>query len=134
MSRTQAGFSVADLERILEDRKTQLQDLAKRRDQAQKELDKLDAEIQDLVGPGGNVGRFRKRRRRVKNEMSLRAVVLEILGKNKKGFTLADLAEKVSETGYKSASRNFRNVLYQCLYNTDGIVHDDSTGCYRIER
>lgn len=134
MSRAQAGFSVADLERILEERKSQLQDLAKRRDQAQKELDKLDAEIQDLVGPGGNVGRFRKRRRRVKNEMSLRAVVLEILGKNKKGFTLADLAEKVSETGYKSASRNFRNVLYQCLYNTDGIVHDDSTGCYRIER
>src|SRR5262245_32338768 len=85
MSRAQAGFSVADLERIMEERKSQLQELVKKRDAAQKELDKLDAEIQDLVGAGGTVGRYRRRRRRVKNEMSLRAVVLEILGKNKKG-------------------------------------------------
>jgi hypothetical protein len=134
MSRAQAGLSVADLERILDEKKSQLQDLARRRDQAQKELDKLDAEIQDIVGVGGSIGKVRRRRRRVKNEMSLRAVVLEILGKNKKGFTLADLAGKVTESGYKSTSRNFRNVLYQCLYNTEGIVHDEATGCYRLER
>ncbi len=134
MSRAPAGFSVADLERILDERKGQLQDLAKRRDQAQKELDKLDAEIQGLVGVGGSVGKIRRRRRRVKNAQSLRAVVLEIMGKNKKGFALADLAVKVNESGYKSSSRNFRNVLYQCLYNTEGIVHDDATGCYRLER
>ena len=134
MSRAPAGFSVAVLERILDERKGQLQDLAKRRDQAQKELDKLDAEIQGLVGVGGSVGKIRRRRRRVKNAQSLRAVVLEIMGKNKKGFTLADLTVKVTESGYKSSSRNFRNVLYQCLYNTEGIVHDDATGCYRLER
>lgn len=134
MSRAQVSYSVAELEKILDERKGQLQDLAKRRDQAQKELDKIDSEIQDLVGPGGTIGKFRRRRRRVKNDMSLRSVVKEILGKNKKGFTLADLADKVTETGYKSNSRNFRNVLYQCLYNTEGIVHDDATGCYRLER
>ena len=134
MSRAPTGFSVADLERILDERKSQLQELAKRRDLAQKELDKLDAEIQELMGAGGSIGRSRRRRRRVKNEKSLRAVVLELLGKNKKGFALADLSEKVSETGYRSTSRNFRNVLYQCLYNTEGIVHDDATGCYRLER
>ncbi|MFO1045944.1 MAG: hypothetical protein U0941_29530 [Planctomycetaceae bacterium] len=134
MSRGQAGFSVADLERILDERKSQLQELAKRRDAAQKELDKIDAEIQEIVGEGGTIGRMRRRRRRVKNDRSLRAVVLEILGKNKKGFTLADLAGKVTETGYKSSSKNFRNVLYQCLYNTEGIVHDEASGCYRLER
>ena len=134
MSRGQAGFSVADLERILDERKSQLQELAKRRDAAQKELDKIDAEIQEIVGEGGTIGRLRRRRRRVKNDRSLRAVVLEILGKNKKGFTLADLAGKVTETGYKSSSKNFRNVLYQCLYNTEGIVHDEASGCYRLER
>lgn len=134
MSRAPGGLSVADLEKILDERKNQLQELAKRRDLAQKELDKLDAEIQELVGVGGSLGKFRRRRRRVKNEMSLRAVVLEILSKNKKGFTLADMAGKVTETGYKSSSRNFRNVLYQCLYNTEGIAHDDATGCYRLER
>src|ERR1700748_2908681 len=101
MSRATVGYSVAELEKILDDRKNQLQDLAKRRDQLQKELDKLDGEIQDMVGPGGSLGKFKRRRRRVKNEMSLRAVVKEILGKNKKGFTLADLADKVTETGYK---------------------------------
>ena len=49
MSRASGALSVADLERILDEKKVQLQDLAKRRDQAQKELDKIDAEIQEWI-------------------------------------------------------------------------------------
>jgi chromosome segregation ATPase len=131
MSSTTAGLSVADLERILDERKSQLQELGKRRDQLHKELEQLDDQIQSLVGIAG---RGRRRRRRIKNEASLRDVVVEILSKNKKGFTLADLQAKVGEAGYRSASKNFRNVLYQCLYNTEGIVHDENTGCYRMEK
>ena len=134
MSAVPSSFSVADIERILDERKSQLQNLAKRRDQVQKELDKLDDELQSLVGAGGVVGRGRRSRRRVKNETSLRTVVLEILGKNKKGLTLADVADKVAETGYKSNSRNFRNVVYQCLYHTEAIVLDEATRCYKLKK
>jgi len=60
-------------------------------------------------------------------------VVTEILGKNKAGFSLAKLSEKVLATGYKSSSHDFKNVLYQCLYNTTSIVHDAESGTYRLK-
>jgi len=133
MSQASSPLSIADLERVLDEKRAQLQDLLKKRDQAQKEIEDLDAEIQEAANLDAPMGRGR-RRRRVKNETSLRAVVLGILGKNKKGFTLSDLADKVIETGYKSGSKNFRNVLYQCLYNTEAIVHDEASGCYRLQK
>lgn len=134
MSKVPSGLSIADLEKALEEKRDYLQDLLKKRDQAQKEIDRLDAEIQDAANVDRPIGRMRRGRRRVKNETSLRAVVLDILGKNKKGFSLADLAAKVSETGYMSNAGNFKNVVYQCLYNTDSIIHDDATGCYRLKK
>lgn len=126
------GLNLGEIERILDERKGQLRELAERRDALQKQLDQVDREIQELIGDGRGLGNFKRKRKRVKNERSLRTLVLETLKANKKGFTLADLADKIKETGYKSNSRNFRNVLYQCLYNTEGIVHDDSTGCYKL--
>ena len=124
-------MSVAELEKILDDRKVKALELVKRREELQKQLDDIDREIVDVMGDNRVI---RRRRRRLKNEMSLRAHVLELLGKSKKGYSMADMMTKIVENGYKSTSRNFRNVLYQCLYNTESIVHDDATGCYRLER
>lgn len=130
-----ASLSVADLEKILDERKAALQDLGQRRDVAQKALDDIDKQIQELMGDDRSLGMGRRRRRRrPKNEQSLRTVVLEVLKKNKAGLTLAMLADAVVETGYKSNSRNFRNVLYQCLYNTEAIIHDAPTGCYKLKK
>lgn len=129
-----ASLSVADLEKILDERKAALQDLGQRRDVAQKALDDIDKQIQELMGDGRSLGMGRRRRRRPKNEQSLRAVVLEVLQKHKAGLTLTDLANAVLATGYKSTSRNFKNVLYQCLYNTDKITHDAPTGCYKLKK
>ena len=134
MAKESAPLSIADLERILDERRAELQELLKKREHALKELVKLDAEIQDSLNPNFPIGRVRRVRHRVKNETSLRTVVQGVLTKNKKGFPLSDLVNKVTETGYKSSSSNFKNVVYQCVYNTEGIVHDGATGCYRIER
>lgn len=128
------GFNLADAERVLEERKTQLRELSTRRDAAQKELDKIESEIDGLLGPGRSIDSVRRKRRRAKNDRSLRSVVLEVLKGTKPGFSLKDLADKVTATGYKTTSRNFRNVLYQCLYNTEGIVHDDGTGRYLLSK
>lgn len=127
---TEQTYSVAELEKILDDRKAQLQQLGKRREELQAELEKLNNEILALMGEGGRMPRSTRRRRRPENEKSLRAVVLDVLGKNKKGVTLADLSEKILATGYKSNSRNFRNVLYQCLYNAPDIWHVPDTKRY----
>lgn len=135
MAKDSAPLSIADLERILDERRDELQALLRKREKAQKELDKLDAEIQDAMNPNAPIGRARRRGGpRVKNETSLRKVVEGILSKTKKGLSLPDLVNKVAETGYKSNSRNFKNVVYQSVYNSENIVHDDATGCYRIER
>lgn len=123
------GLSVAELEQILEDRKSKAVELGRRREELQLELDEIDRQLLELMGDNRVI---RRRRRRLKNEMSLRSHVKELLGKSRKGYSMADLTTKIMEAGYKTSSRNFRNVLYQCLYNTEGVVFDPASGCYRI--
>lgn len=128
MAKASNDLTVAELERILNSRRIALRDLNKRRSKIQKELDKVDAEIHELTGGAG-----RKRGRRTRNKRSLRVLVLDLLKKNKKGYTLAELSDTVLSSGYKTTSSNFRNVLYQCLYNTAGIYHDEVSGTYRYK-
>jgi hypothetical protein len=130
MAKTAGVMSVAELEQILEDRKVKAMDLGKRREELQKQLDEIDRQILEVMGDNRVI---RRRRRRLKNEMSLRSHVLELLGKSKKGYSMADLTAKIMEAGYKSSSRNFRNVLYQCLYNTEGVTFDQASGCYKMK-
>ena len=130
MSKTSGGMSVAELEQILEDRKTKAIDLGRKREELQKQLDDIDRQILEVMGDNRVI---RRRRRRLKNEMSLRGHVKELLAKNKKGYSMSDLTTKIMDAGYKSSSRNFRNVLYQCLYNTEGVTFDQATGCYKIK-
>lgn len=131
MAKAAGVMSVAELEQILEDRKVKAMDLGKRREELQKQLDEIDRQILEVMGDNRVV---RRRRRRLKNEMSLRSHVLELLGKSKKGYSMADLTAKIMESGYKSSSRNFRNVLYQCLYNTEGVTFDQASGCYKLKQ
>lgn len=130
MAKAAGVMSVAELEQILEDRKVKAIDLGKKREELQKQLDDIDRQILEVMGDNRVM---RRRRRRLKNEMSLRSHVLELLGKSKKGYSMADLTTKIMEAGYKSSSRNFRNVLYQCLYNTEGVTFDQASGCYKLK-
>lgn len=130
MPKSASYMSVAELEQILEGRKIKAIDLGKKREELQKQLDEIDRQILEVMGDSRVI---KRRRKRVKNDMSLRSHVLEILGKSKKGFSMADLTTKIVEAGYKSSSRNFRNVLYQCLYNTEGVIFDQATGCYKLK-
>jgi uncharacterized coiled-coil protein SlyX len=127
MAKSPVDLTVAELERMLTTRRSALQELNKRRAKVQKELNKIDAEIHALTGTSG------RRRGRRKNKFSLRQMVLDILKKNKKGHSLADLSRMILDAGYKTASTNFRNVLYQCLYNTSGVYHDEESGTYRYK-
>lgn len=137
MARKATDFSLAELEHILGERKVQAQELEKRRDQLSKELAKVEAELQGIVGTKQKAGRKGvkkgvRRGKRVKNDRSLREIIFDLLGKSKKGITLADLEVKVPEAGYKSSSKNFSNMVYQCLYNSEGIAKDPETGCYHL--
>ena len=135
MARAASDFSLAELERILDERKSQAHELGKRRDQLNKELAKIEAELQGIVGTKRKGARKGVRSgKRAKNERSLREILFDILAKTKKGCTLADLEVKVPEAGYKSSSKNFSNMIYQCLYNSEGISKDPETGCYHLAK
>jgi len=133
MAKVVKEMTVAQLEQALQKKKGRLDALVGRREQLQRQLDKVERSIEDIAGRGAMEGDLRKRRKRPKNAQSLRAIVLDLLTKNKKGLSISELHERVEGTGYKTRSRNFRNVLYQCLYNTEGISHEKETGKYVLK-
>ena len=125
--------SIAELERLLEERRNQVQSLVERRERLQQQLHDLDAEMHAILN-FETLPRQRRRAPRVKNELPLSTAIRQVLAKNRKGLTLADLETQVKETGYKSASRNFRNVVYQAVYHATDIVRDEATGKYKLQK
>lgn len=133
MARNSRDLSVAELERLLDRRKSKLSNLNKKRDSLQKQLTNVETQIVALEGkPTDGRKRGRRSRKRPKNEKPLQEVVSDVLRRTKRGYTLSDLSEKVLEAGYKSNSTDFKNVLYQCIYKAEEIVHDEETGRYRL--
>lgn len=134
MPTTLSELSVPSLERLLMKKRTQLVRLARRRTTLQSQLAKVERQIGQIGGRNGSPTRVkRKVRRRPRNAQPLTEVVVEILKKNKAGFSLEQLKNKILATGYKSHSDNFKNVLYQCLYNNrKKIVRDEKSGMYRL--
>ena len=120
-------MSMAELQKLVNSKKTQIDGLLKKKERLQEQLENIDQQIDDisggLIGYGGTGSRPR-------NAKSLHATVTELLKKNKKGLSLSELADGVMKTGYKSTSKNFKNVLYQCLYDATDISHDNGTGKY----
>jgi hypothetical protein len=130
-----ADMTVAQLERMLERKRSRLDGLFKRRDRLQKQLASVDGKIGAIGGVQLDDARRRKIRRRPKNDKPLIAVVIEVLAKHPKGLMLKELAEKVLATGYKTFSDKFENTLYQCLYNNPKrLVHDAESHTYRLRK
>lgn len=53
-------------------------------------------------------------------------------------YELADKAQAIVYGGaplmLRVARENFKNIVYQCLYDTENVVHDAATGLYRVKR
>ena len=135
MARAAGDLTVAELERLLDSKKSRLGTLTKKRDKLQKELVQVEKQIAELRGRTvatiGSKAR-NKPAKRPDNVKPLSAFVIDILSKNKKGLTLKGLSEEVLASGYKTNSTNFRNVLYQCLYNSKRVRHDDQSQTYKL--
>lgn len=130
-------MSLAELERLLDSKKDRLETLQRKRDQLERQLHSVLEKINSMEGGKRGAAaaagaKGRKPTTRPKNDRSLKEVVTEILTQNKKGCGLDELSKKVLETGYKTSSTNFKNTLYQCLYNHENINLDKSTGLYRL--
>lgn len=140
------NLSIAELEALINNRKSKLTGLYEQRDRLLKQLNALDAEIAANEGKGA-AGRGRpahfsrslangKRRgviQRAINDKSLKTYVEEALAASKKGLTIGEIQETVLKNGYTTNSSNFKNTLYQCLYhNTKSFVLDKKTKNYKL--
>jgi len=134
-------LSVPELERMLDARRGELAKLTSRREQLAAELADCDLRIAELSGGSAassgakRVARRPKPKRgRIRNQPSLKAVIVDILQKSKKPLSLDDIIEKVQATGYRSTSENFRQVAYLNLFNmkkNGEVEHDSETKLYR---
>lgn len=135
-----SDYSVADLERLLAAKRSQLQGLLKKKTALTKQLAKIDRKIESMGGDAGGPTKGpragEKVRRRPKNTASLMTFVSDTLRKKKKsGQTLGELTEAILASGYKSNSNKFGLVVYQALYKllkNGGAVKDESTGRYHL--
>jgi hypothetical protein len=107
------AMSLAQLERLLNKRKTEISRLLRRRATVQKRLDNIDDKIRRAGGSvrgsrGGGGGRAR-------NERSLADVIHDVLSKKGEAMRVQDIADAVESTGYRSNSANFRGIVNQML-------------------
>lgn len=148
-----SAISTSDLQRELERRQSQLQDLVRRRDELSAELSAIENEIAQLqpgasngVAPAaaparGRRGRPRKqaataaaarpsggRGRRPRNATSLVEALREVLTGNT--YSVTEAAEAVQKAGYQTTSPNFRTIVNQALLANPKIFKKVARGQY----
>jgi hypothetical protein len=118
MARPASGtnLTIAQLQRVLNDKKAELDKLHKQRSQLQKKMNVLDRQIErvnggavGLRGLGGGGGT------RARNEHSLLDTIENVLRSAGKPLKVGDIMDGVVATGYRSGSANFRGIINQTL-------------------
>ena len=123
MANALENLSVVEIQNVLRKRQSRVNVLQKRREKLLEEIKSIDQEITTITGTESGTIRF-------KNKFPLQQVICEVLGKHKKGLTLAELTEAIEKTGYQSGSANFKNVVYQNVYKSDLVARDEKSGKY----
>src|SRR5688572_19490936 len=106
-TRSTVDLSLAQLERLMQSRRTEVIRLTRQRDKLQKKLDALNDRISEVSGgavgassgSGGGNGRGRAR-----NEVSLQDAIHQVLSKGSGPMAVGDIMEKVRAAGYRSNS------------------------------
>ena len=129
------NMSLEELEAAITRKRSEL---AERRDDLLQELSRIDSALGAMGGAagGGTPAAPAKRRGRPpgsknttkaskkgksgprpKNKLKMKDAITKALEGKKDGLTLQEVADAVAALGYKSNSDNFKNVVYQALYN-----------------
>ena len=118
-----SNLTIADLERMLEERRSSVVKLQRKRDELQAKVDELNRQIAAAGGgvngeaspaPAGRGRRGRTAGGRVRNAASLGDTIASVMsGKGPMG--VGDILAAVEATGYRSGSANFRGIVNQAL-------------------
>jgi len=121
------GLSLSDLERMIQDGRDALRKLERRRARYQRKLDAVERRIAAV----GGKGRTRGGLRRARNDVSLPETISAVLSQATSPLRVAEIAEKVLATGYRSGSANFRGMVNQALVKDRRFV-SETRGVYRM--
>ena len=130
--RSTDGLSLAQLERLMQSRRTELTRLTRQRDKVQKKLDTLNDRISEISG--GMVGGTRGGGgTRARNAANLPEVIHQVLSKSGAAVSVGDIMDKVRAAGYRSNSANFRGIVNQALIK-DKRFTSASRGMYQLKK
>lgn len=125
------GLSIAELERMLNERRRGVQKLEKKRATLQRKIDLLDREIASLGGDGAVSG-SRAGGARGRNNVSL-VSALETVLKEKSPQGVGEIVDAVRAGGYHSKSDNFRGIVNQTLIREKRRFTKAGRGLYELK-
>jgi hypothetical protein len=128
------GFSIAQLQKLVQSRQTEMARLSRNRDKLLKKLDAVEAKLAAISGGAGGRGRGGAGGgTRARNEVSLQDTIHQILSKAGGPMSVGDILAKVTATGYRSNSANFRGIVNQTLIK-DKRFNSASRGMYQVKK
>lgn len=136
---TASAFNIAQLERLLQERRTALTRLERQRDSLSRKLDGIDRQIEKLGGSlrGGRRGNALRGmgggRIRARNEVSLVEAIESVLRENGKPMKVGDIVAGVEAKGYRSNSANFRGIVNQTLIKERKRFANAERGTYALK-
>jgi DNA-binding transcriptional MerR regulator len=130
------GLSIAQLEQMLQDRRTQQNQLQKERTKLLQRLDQIEAQIRQLGGSvrGGGRGRGGGGGTRARNAQSLVACIETVLKDAGKPMKVGDITAGVQKCGYRSNSANFRSIVNQTLIKERKRFGQAGRGVYQLKK
>jgi hypothetical protein len=134
--RSTVDLSLAQLERLMQSRRTELTRLTRGRDKLQKKLDTLNDQISEIsggIGVGNGTRGGRRGGTRARNAVNLPEVIHQVLAKAGAALSVGDIMDKVRAGGYRSNSANFRGIVNQALIK-DKRFTNSSRGMYQLKK
>ncbi len=107
------NLNIAQLQRALEDKRSELEKLHRQRSDLQKKINLIDRQI-ERVGGGMALGR-KSGSGRARNAQSLTEAMEAVLRSTGKPLSVTEILEGVLASGYRSGSDNFRGIINQTL-------------------
>lgn len=124
-------MSLEEIEALLTSKRSEKRtELEAKRDELLSQVAEIEHQIEELGGGSG--GRGGKRGPRAKNSMTMKEAIEKAIGGHRGGATLDQITEGVKKLGYVSKAANFKNVVYQTLYNNKEQFPKSDDGKYRV--
>jgi hypothetical protein len=134
--RSNGALTIAQLERLLENRRREAAELQRERNKLLQRLDALDRRLGSLAGSGGrgrNGSSGGGRGGRARNPKSLVASMETVLERAGKPMSVGDIVEAVQSGGYRSNSANFRGIVNQTLIKEKRFT-SAGRGIYQLKK